>query len=104
MTTPELLDRLPTAGGALVLIAIIGILTRLWLASEERHRAEMQRLERAAVERERRLSAEVLSLRIEVRELQADLDKERRARWKAQDAAAVRVRRNSGGQVPGGER
>lgn len=90
--TADLIDRLPIAGGAVVLIAIIGIVTRLWLGSEQRHRAELERIGAAHVAEVKALKVEIKELRSEVREVRDELDQERRLRWRAQDAAAVRRR------------
>lgn len=88
----DLIERLPIAGGAVVLLAIIGVVTRLWLGSESRHRAELERIGAAHVAEVRTLGARIDGLRAEVRELRAELDDERRLRWRAQDEAAVRRR------------
>lgn len=102
VVTTDLIDRLPIAGGAVVLIAIIGIVTRLWLGSEARHRAELDRIGRAHVAEISTLKSEIKSLRAEVREVRDELDAERRLRWRAQDVAAERRRR--GQQEHRGER
>lgn len=100
--TTDLLDRVPIAGGAVVLIAIIGVVTRLWLGSESRHRAELDRIGRAHVAEIKMLEAKVAELRAEVRAVWVELDNERRLRWRAQDVAAQR--RRAGGQEHRGER
>lgn len=88
----DLLDRVPIAGGAVVLIAIIGVVTRLWLGSEARHRAELERIGAAHVAEIETLKDEIKGLRSEVREVRAELEAERRTRWRAEDAAARRIR------------
>jgi hypothetical protein len=93
----DLIDRLPIAGGAVVLIMIIGIVTRLWLGSETRHRAELERIGKAHVAEINVLKAEITGLRVEVREVRAELDEERKLRWRAQDVAAERRRKQAGG-------
>jgi hypothetical protein len=99
--TADLIDRLPIAGGAVVLIAIIGVVTRLWLGSEARHLAELRRINDAHEDEITTLKAEIRGLRDEVRGVRAELDEERRLRWRAQDVAAERRRR---GQDHRGER
>ncbi len=94
--TAELIDRLPIAGGAFVLIVIIGVVTRLWLGSESRHRAELERIGAAHVAEITTLKDEIKGLRVEVREVRAELDEERKLRWRAQDVAAQRRRKGSG--------
>lgn len=95
--TTDLIDRLPIAGGAIVLIMIIGVVTRLWLGSEGRHRAELERIGQAHVAEIKTLKAEITELRAEVRAVRTELDEERRVRWRAQDVAADRRRRQQGG-------
>lgn len=105
--TADLIDRLPIAGGAVVLIAIIGIVTRLWLGSESRHRAELERIGKAHVAEITTLKDEIRGLRAEVREVRDELEAERRLRWRAQDVAAEKRRRGQGqgqGQDHRGER
>lgn len=89
----DLLDRVPIAGGALVLIAIIGVVTRLWLGSESRHRAELDRIGSAHVAEVKALGARIEGLRAEVAQVRTELDAERKLRWRAQDVAADRRRR-----------
>lgn len=91
--TADLIDRLPIAGGAIILIMIIGVVTRLWLGSEARHRAELDRISKAHVAEIKTLKDEIRGLRAEVREVRAELDEERRLRWRAQDVAADRRRK-----------
>lgn len=91
--TTDLIDRLPIAGGAVVLIAIIGVVTRLWLGSEARHRAELERIGRAHVAEVKALGERIDGLRAEVRQVRAELDDERKLRWRAQDVAADRRRK-----------
>ncbi len=95
--TADLIDRLPIMGGALVLISIIGIVTRLWLGSEARHRVELDRIGTAHEVELHALNGRIDKLRKEMDELRAELDEERRLRWRAQDAAAERVRKLRGG-------
>jgi len=94
--TADLIDRLPIAGGAVVLIAIIGVVVRLWLGSEERHRLELDRISKAHVAEVRALNQRIDGLRQEVEQLGDLLNQERRARWAAQDVAAERRRRGGG--------
>lgn len=96
--TADLIDRLPIMGGALVLITIIGIVTRLWLGSEARHRAELDRMGAAHLDEIKTLKEEITGLRAEVREVRAELDEERQLRWRAQDVAAHRRRREQRGE------
>lgn len=91
--TADLLDRVPIAGGALVLIAIIGVVTRLWLGSEARHRAELERIGAAHVAEITVLKAEISDLRAEVRQVRVEQEAERKLRWRAQDVAAERRRK-----------
>lgn len=98
--TADLIDRLPIAGGAVVLIAIIGVVTRLWLGAEARHRAELERIGTAHVSEIKTLKEEIRGLRTEVREVRADLEAERRSRWHAEDVAARRVRGGRQGNGP----
>lgn len=100
----ELLDRVPIAGGAVVLIAIIGVVTRLWLGSEARHRAELERLGRAHETELVALNRRIDALRDEVREVRQELDDERRLRWRAEDVAARRTRARDQSQDHRGER
>lgn len=102
--TADLIDRVPIAGGAVVLIAIIGIVTRLWLGSEGRHRAELERIGAAHVAEVRALNERIDKLRQEVREVRDKLDEERRLRWRAQDVAAQRSRRRPDHRGERGER
>lgn len=106
--TADLVDRLPIMGGALVLISIVGIVTRLWLGSETRHRAELERIgaaHKAELERigsahdaqVRRLGRRMDELQAEVANLRAELAAERRTRWRAEDVAARRRRMSEGG-------
>lgn len=90
----DLIDRIPVVGGAGVLVVIIGVVTRLWLGSESRHRAELERIGAAHVAEVRRYEEQVAGLRAEVREVRAQLEEERRLRWRAQDVAAERRRRH----------
>jgi TolA-binding protein len=101
--TTDLIDRLPIAGGAVVLLAIIGAVTKLWLGSESRHRAELERIGAAHVAEINRMGAahvaevktlgqRIDGLRAEVAEVREELEKERKIRWRAQDVAAQRVR------------
>ena len=92
----DLIDRVPIAGGAIVLLAIIGVVTRLWIGSEARHRAELERFGAAHVAEVRSLNERIDGLRTEVREVRAELDAERQLRWRAQDVAAERRRRHGG--------
>lgn len=97
VVTTDLIDRLPIAGGAVVLIAIIGVVTRLWLGSEARHRAELDRISSAHDREVAALNARIDGLREEIKQVQADLDQERKMRWRAQDVAADRRRRRDHG-------
>jgi TolA-binding protein len=90
--TTDLIDRLPIAGGAVVLLAIIGAVTKLWLGSESRHRAELERIGAAHVAEVKTLGQRIDGLRAEVAEVREELEKERKIRWRAQDVAAQRVR------------
>lgn len=87
------IERLPIAGGATVLIVIIGIVTRLWLGSESRHQAELTRIGDAHLAEVSTLREEIKNLRVEVRQVRVELDEERKVRWRAQDVAAERRRR-----------
>jgi hypothetical protein len=102
----RLVDRVPIAGGALVLIAIIGIVTRLWLSSETRHRSELNRINRAHDVEIKALGQRVSQLRVELDQMRTQLEEERRLRWRAQDVAAERRRRGpaGGGHGERGER
>lgn len=100
--TTDLVDRAPIVVGAGILISIIGVVTRLWLGSESRHRAELDRIGRAHVAEVQALNARIDGLRAEVTQVRRELDDERRLRWRAQDVAAERRRR--GGQEHRGER
>lgn len=88
----DVIDRLPIAGGAVVLLAIIGVVTRLWLGSESRHRAELDRIGAAHVAEVRALNERIDRLRAEMRDVRAEMDDERKLRWRAQDVAAQRRR------------
>jgi len=79
---------LPAAGGASILLVIIGILARFWLTAESRHAAEIKRISDS-------LKSDIAELRARVDELTKQLDAERKKRWKAEDDAAS-VRRRIG--------
>lgn len=92
--TPDLIDRVPIAGGAAVLIVIIGIVTKLWLGSESRHRAELDRIGKAHIAEIQRYEQQVITLRAEVAELDRKFEAERQARRDAEDVAYARRRRH----------
>jgi hypothetical protein len=94
----DLIDRIPIVGGAGILVSIIVIVTRLWLGSEARHRAELDRIGAAHVAEIKVLKEEISGLRAEVREVRTELDEERRLRWRAQDVAAHRRRQEHRGE------
>jgi outer membrane murein-binding lipoprotein Lpp len=77
---------LPAAGGASILLVIIGVLARFWLTAESRHAAEIKRIKDSR-------DAEHAELRKRVDELTEQYDAERKRRWAAEDAAAKARRR-----------
>lgn len=99
---PQLLG---TAGVAGVLVVVIGYLLRQNFADRrqyQNHIAEVEKATAAAIARaEARSEGEIAALRVEVRDLRAELEKERRARWAAEDDAA-RYRRLHEAAQPGG--
>lgn len=83
---------LGTGGVAVVLAAVIGYLLRQNFADRrqyQEHIAEVEkRTSEAIAKAEARSEGEIASLRIELRELRAELEQERRLRWAAEDDAA----------------
>lgn len=95
MNAVDLGGSIPTIGGATILLVIIGVLGRLWLGAEGRHLAELARVNKAHDDELVELRADKAELRGRLDELTKQVDTERKARWKAEDAAAV-VRRQGG--------
>lgn len=86
---------LPTAGGAGILLVIIGVLGRLWLGSESRHTRELGRIHGAHDAELDELRRDVDQWRKYSDELQRRLDEQRELRRHAEDEAAT-LRRRSG--------
>lgn len=99
MNALDLGGSIPTIGGASFLVGIIGVLTRLWLGAERRHLNELKRVNAAHDEELAELKADIAELRGRVDELTKQVDTERKARWKAEDAAAIA--RRQGGEPHG---
>jgi len=100
--TPEMFG---TGGVALALLAVIGYLLRQNYADRRQyqtHIAEVEKSTAAAIARsEARSEGEIAALRTEVSDLRGELEKERRARWAAEDDAA-KYRRLHEATQPGG--
>lgn len=102
MNAVDLGGSIPTIGGATILLVIIGVLGRLWLGAEGRHLAELTRVNKIHDEElaERKqdiagLKADLAELRGRIDELTKQVETERKARHRAEDAAAE-ARRQGG--------
>ena len=89
---------IPTIGGATFLLAIIGVLTRLWLGAEHRHLAELTRVNRMHDDELDEKRTEIAGLRQRNDELTKLVDAERQRRWRAEDHADIARRPQLGGE------
>lgn len=101
--TPEMFG---TGGVALALLAVIGYLLRQNYADRRQYQTHIAEVEQrtadAIAKSEKRSEEEIAALRVEVRDLRGELEKERRARWAAEDDAAKYRRLHEAAQPGGG--
>lgn len=101
--TPEMFG---TGGVGLALLAVILYLLRQNYADRKQYQDHIAEVEKrtadAIAEGKAESHAEISELRKEVRDLRAEVEQERRGRWKAEDEAAKYRRLHEASQPGGG--